>query len=49
MLEKIVKTSLKSDKELTFEIGSNSDLILENTITEGDYWKDYKKVKSTIQ
>ena len=38
MLEKIVKTSLKSDKELTFEIGSNSDLILENTITNNLIW-----------
>ena len=33
MLEKIIKTANKSEKELTFEIGSNSDLILENTIT----------------
>ena len=33
MLEKIIKTSENSEKELTFEIGSNSDLILENTIT----------------
>ena len=38
MLEKIVKTSLKSEKELTFEIGSNSDLILENTITNNLIW-----------
>ena len=33
MLDKIIKTAQKSEKELTFEIGSNSDLILENTIT----------------
>ena len=33
MLEKIIKTAEKSEKELTFEIGSNSDLVLENTIT----------------
>ena len=33
MLEKIIKVSNQSEKELTFEIGSNSDLILENTIT----------------
>ena len=33
MLDKIFKTANKSDKELTFEIGSNSDLILENLIT----------------
>ena len=38
MLEKIVKTSRKSEKELTFEIGSNSDLILENTITNNLVW-----------
>ena len=33
MLSKIIKVANQSDKELTFEIGSNSDLILENTIT----------------
>ena len=33
MLDKIIKVANQSDKELTFEIGSNSDLILENTIT----------------
>ena len=38
MLDKIIKTSNKSDKELTFEIGSNSDLILENTITNNLEW-----------
>lgn len=38
MLEKIIKTSEKSEKELTFEIGSNSDLILENTITGNLVW-----------
>lgn len=38
MLEKIIKTSEKSDKELTFEIGSNSDLVLENTITNNLKW-----------
>ena len=38
MLEKIIKTSEKSEKELTFEIGSNSDLILENTITGNLRW-----------
>ena len=38
MLEKIIKTSKKSEKELTFEIGSNSDLILENTITGNLRW-----------
>lgn len=38
MLEKIIKTANKSEKELTFEIGSNSDLILENTITGNLPW-----------
>lgn len=38
MLEKIIKVSNKSEKELTFEIGSNSDLILENTITGNLEW-----------
>lgn len=38
MLDKMVKTSLKSDNELTFEIGSNSDLVLENTITKNLEW-----------
>jgi len=38
MLDKIIKTSEKSDKELTFEIGSNSDLVLENTITNNLVW-----------
>lgn len=38
MLEKIIKTAEKSEKELTFEIGSNSDLILENTITGNLVW-----------
>lgn len=38
MLEKIIRTSEKEDRELTFEIGSNSDLILENTITNNLVW-----------
>lgn len=38
MLEKIIKVSQKSEKELTFEIGSNSDLVLENTITGNLVW-----------
>ena len=38
MLDKIIKTAEKSDKNLTFEIGSNSDLILENTITNNLVW-----------
>ena len=38
MLEKIIKVSQKSEKNLTFEIGSNSDLILENSITGNLVW-----------
>ena len=38
MLDKIIKTAYKSDKELCFEIGSNSDLVLENTITNNLVW-----------
>lgn len=38
MLDKIIKTAKKSEKELTFEIGSNSDLILENSITNNLVW-----------
>ena len=38
MLNKTIKTAEKSDKDLTFEIGSNSDLILENTITGNLPW-----------
>ena len=33
MLDKIIKKANKSEKELVFEIGSNSDLVLENMIT----------------
>lgn len=38
MLDKIKKVANQSDKDLTFEIGSNSDLILENTITGNLNW-----------
>ena len=53
MLKKIIKTAEKSDKDLTFEIGSNSDLVLENTITNNLVWtienfKDSKKGKLTF-
>ena len=47
MLEKIIKTSEKSDKELTFEIGSNSDLILENSITGNLVWTIENFAKSS--
>lgn len=33
MLDRLIKKGAASDKPLTFEIGSNSDLVLENTIT----------------
>lgn len=33
MLERLIKQGKKSEQPLTFEIGSNSDLVLENTIT----------------
>lgn len=38
MLDKIKKTANKFEKNMTFEIGSNSDLILENTITGNLEW-----------
>jgi spore photoproduct lyase len=39
MLDKIIKTANKNnEKELTFEIGSNSDLVLENSFTGNLEW-----------
>ena len=38
MLDKIMKTANRSLENLTFEIGSNSDLVLENTITHNLEW-----------
>lgn len=38
MLEKLIKKSEISDKESCFEIGANSDLVLENTITNNLPW-----------
>ena len=38
MLEKIKKTANKAENNLVFEIGSNSDLILENEITGNLNW-----------
>ncbi len=45
MLEKIIKEATQSERELTFEIGSNSDLILENSITGNLDWtiKEFAK------
>lgn len=53
MLNKIIKTIDNSERELTLEIGSNSDLILENTITNNLIWtienfKTNKKGKLTF-
>ena len=38
MLNKIIKTANESEQELVFEIGSNSDLILENIVTGNLEW-----------
>lgn len=38
MMEKLIRTSQKAQKDLVFEIGSNSDLVLENSITENLQW-----------
>ena len=38
MLNKIIKVANNTDDNLVFEIGSNSDLILENTITNNLVW-----------
>ena len=48
MLDKIIKTAEKSENSLTFEIGSNSDLILENTITNNLVWtiENFKNTKN---
>jgi spore photoproduct lyase len=38
MMEKLAKTAGRSEKDIVFEIGSNSDLVLENTITGNLEW-----------
>ncbi len=38
MLEKLLKKAKQGEHDLTFEIGSNSDLVLENTITRNLEW-----------
>lgn len=38
MMDRLIRYSNKSEEELTFEIGSNSDLVLENTITGNLPW-----------
>lgn len=37
-MDRLVKVSLSNGEEKTFEIGSNSDLVLENTITNNLVW-----------
>ena len=50
MLSKIISTAEKSEKKLIFEIGSNSDLILENTITNNLVWtiENFKNSKKGL-
>ena len=50
MLDKIKKTANKFEKDVIFEIGSNSDLILENTITGNLEWTidNFKNEKKGI-
>lgn len=38
MMDRLIRSSKKSEKPQTFEIGSNSDLVLENMITENLKW-----------
>lgn len=38
MMDKLIKTANLLEKDLTFEIGSNSDLVLEDTITKNLEW-----------
>lgn len=46
MLGKLMKTAADSQRDLTFEIGSNSDLVLENTITGNLVWTIERFAKS---
>ncbi|KPU44361.1 spore photoproduct lyase [Oxobacter pfennigii] len=48
MMRKLIKTASDSEKDLVFEIGSNSDLVLENTITQNLEWtiEEFSKSKS---
>lgn len=38
MMDKLIKFSIKSTAPLVYEVGSNSDLVLENTITDNLPW-----------
>ena len=46
MMNKLLKTANSSPNDLTFEIGSNSDLVLENTITGNLEWTIEKFAQS---
>lgn len=50
MMEKLIKTASSSEKDLVFEIGSNSDLVLENTITQNLEWtiEEFSKSKKGL-
>lgn len=53
MLDRIIKTANSAEENYVFEIGSNSDLVLENTITNNLVWtienfKNSKKGKLTF-
>lgn len=47
MMDRLIRYSNKSNKPLTFEIGSNSDLILENAITGNLPWTIENFMKSS--
>lgn len=46
MMQKLIKTAEAADRELVLEIGSNSDLVLENTITGNLEWTITQFAKS---
>lgn len=47
MMDKLLKTANHSEKDIVFEIGSNSDLVLENMVTGNLEWtiKNFSKSK----
>lgn len=46
MMDKLINNADKSDRPLTYEIGSNSDLVLENTVTGNLPWTIENFLKS---
>ena len=46
MLERLIRHAQRADREMVYEIGSNSDLILENTITGNLEWTIREFVKN---